>query len=1089
MKNHTVPNPPTENGSIDSEWSDHASPSAGSIEVGADFLISLETTIIEVLKSLDFHAVGRLKAGLLFSNSALETGLIVDIGVCSNQVLEYIDYTREQNELMARYRRLVRFAVESPSDVAHLMEEVDVFLKEHDNNELPEIVKRGREETHPDPTHPEQEFETLFSLSFGETAMYALRREKSFTDFEGKIRYIDYALFTRDRPIAIELNGESFHHPRCIGVNRYRSQLFKQNSLVMGGWKVYRWSLRGMQDAERFIEEMRDFFGPVGNFRQTPHYLASRQLDVLQLMEHQAEALDKIQEDRNAGRNAFLLLLPTGTGKTEIFIEDFRRLKVTIPPMNGLILVPTSPLRAQVIERLALRLPEYKHGTAFQDRNALAGFMVQTYQYMIRHFEDFKSDAFDYIVVDEAHHAAAPGLKTVIEHFHPGTLIGATATDKRLDAKPLEEIFGVYETGLSLQDAIGKGLLPPIRAFRVQSNVDLSNVRYNGADYVQSDLQRTLLVSSRDEIVADVLERYFGTSPMGMKQGVVFCVSVRHAKAMSNLLNQRGISSAAVSGEDRDGAEAAVAAYRRKEFRFLCACNLLTEGWDSPQTSVLVMARPTMSKVLYVQQLGRGTRPHPGKEALYVLDVVDRYGPLNSPWSVHSLFSISQYQPWMTLVGSGAGEDQTEQTILLNCLHEEERKITEINIFTFQKQYENYLNEEQLARELFISTGTVKSWLRKGEIKADVELPFGVGVLRYFAPGRVDFIRETKNLRVHDETTQYQDFFEFLKERDYTFSYKMIFLLSILTCQNSRGEAKLDDLERLYRGFYEDRIHQQLPADRENSPCNNSAFLADAAGLTKSILANPFEKFERKRFMHHCKDLAYIAWNSGLWKRLHEDKKDIEAISRQMVEDLRKYYEALQGLGDTAYLCRTHPGVARHFESTDITERVVVPMAEYDEQAAFRTVLPYYKLQVAAGQFLEGDAPEPDGWVDVEKLGFRQRLSKGMFVSRVVGKSMEPTIRDGSLCVFRHPVEGTREGRVVLVQKRNFTDPETGGGYTVKRYHSTKSTIEDNWRHETIELIPDNPDRVKYPVLKFTSEDDTDLQTRAEFVAMLAAKK
>ncbi len=106
-------------------------------------------------------------------------------------------------------------------------------------------------------------------------------------------------------------------------------------------------------------------------------------------------------------------------------------------------------------------------------------------------------------------------------------------------------------------------------------------------------------------------------------------------------------------------------------------------------------------------------------------------------------------------------------------------------------------------------------------------------------------------------------------------------------------------------------------------------------------------------------------------------------------------------------------------------------------------------------------------------------------VTQVVGKSMEPTIRDGAYCVFRTGVSGTRHSRILLVQKRDFTDPETGGGYTVKRYESTKSMADDGWRNERIRLVPDNPDRGVFPVLEFTPEDEADLRVIAEFVQML----
>lgn len=469
-----------------------------------------------------------------------------------------------------------------------------------------------------------------------------------------------------------------------------------------------------------------------------------------------------------------------------------------------------------------------------------------------------------------------------------------------------------------------------------------------------------------------------------------------------------------------------------------------------------------------------------------MLDVVDEHGPLNAPWSVHALFGLNLYQPWANIVGEAKSEERNEQEILLEWLHEEERRITEINIFTFQKEYEGYLNEEQLARELFVSTGTIKSWLKKGDIKPDVTVPFGASQLVYFAPEQIAGIRELKGLRVHDESTQYQDFFEFLDERDYTYSYKMIFLLSLLTGGNERGEVKVESLRELYRGFYLDRIKHNVPADRESCPYNRKESLDDTDALVRSILANPFEKFERKRFMHHCKDLAYIAWHTSLWKRFTENRADRAKMFKQMAEDLAKYFQGLGGLGNTAYLREHFPEVVSFLPAdaaAESTGRKVIPLVEYDPATAFKSCLPYYPLQVAAGGFAGGDAPEPEGWVDVAQAGFSKRLVREMFVARVSGKSMVPTIPNGALCIFRKDVGGSRQGLVVLVQKRGFTDPETGGSYTVKRYRSIKASDEEGWQHETIELIPDNKE---YPVLKFDrSTDEDDLKVVAEFMSVL----
>ena len=148
------------------------------------------------------------------------------------------------------------------------------------------------------------------------------------------------------------------------------------------------------------------------------------------------------------------------------------------------------------------------------------------------------------------------------------------------------------------------------------------------------------------------------------------------------------------------------------------------------------------------------------------------------------------------------------------------------------------------------------------------------------------------------------------------------------------------------------------------------------------------------------------------------------------------------------------------------------------------TCVPLVPLKAAAGGFSDPQHIEDDDfeWVAVQS---RHRLRKGMFVAQVVGKSMEPAIRDGAWCFFRAPVEGTRQGKIVLVQLRDVTDPETGQRYTVKRYKSEKATAGDSWRHEKITLDPVNPD-FEPIVLTGTAEDE--FQVIAELVEVLERK-
>jgi len=149
----------------------------------------------------------------------------------------------------------------------------------------------------------------------------------------------------------------------------------------------------------------------------------------------------------------------------------------------------------------------------------------------------------------------------------------------------------------------------------------------------------------------------------------------------------------------------------------------------------------------------------------------------------------------------------------------------------------------------------------------------------------------------------------------------------------------------------------------------------------------------------------------------------------------------------------------------------------------YTTCIPLVPLKAAAGAFGDPQHVEDDGfqWVSVNS---RHRLRRGMFVARVVGKSMEPEIPDGSYCLFASPVEGTRQGKTVLVQMRDATDPATGQRYTVKRYASEKASNGDAWRHTRIVLKPVNPD---FEPIVLTDADDEQLHVIAEVLEVLGA--
>ena len=245
-----------------------------------------------------------------------------------------------------------------------------------------------------------------------------------------------------------------------------------------------------------------------------------------------------------------------------------------------------------------------------------------TVQSISKDLEKFSPTDFDYLIVDECHHAAANTYQKIFTYFHPKFILGLTATPERSDGEDMLELFQNVAHKMDLKTAVERGVLVPIRCIRVKTNIDLTDVRINGIKYNSQDLESKLFIPERNQLIVDTYLKY-----VNGKKTVIFCASVDHAAEIAKLLRDSGVKAEAVSGRDRvEVREKILKDYETGSTNVLCACDLLNEGWDSPHTTVLFMARPTMSKTIYLQQLGRGTRRCPGKEDLLVIDFVDNQG-------------------------------------------------------------------------------------------------------------------------------------------------------------------------------------------------------------------------------------------------------------------------------------------------------------------------------------------------------------------------------------------------------------------------------------------------------------------------------
>lgn len=361
---------------------------------------------------------------------------------------------------------------------------------------------------------------------------------------------------------------------------------------------------------------------------------------------------------------------------------------------------------------------------------------------------------------------------------------------------------------------------------------------------------------------------------------------------MAKVMNEAGIKTAPYTSKDKN-CKQILCDFKEKRIRFLCTCSMISEGWDYPSLRIIVMARPTLSKVLYLQEIGRGLRKTPVKKNVFVIDVVDEYGAMVKPCSMHSIFGNPFYVPF----GLISKRDYKEgDFVTVDGITERIEKITKVDVEDFSNKYKDFLSTEQLARDFFVGTETVNSWIKKQKITADVTFQFGSKKIALFSPENAQKIKKQLNIKEHNDETIKNDFFDFLSERDYSLSYKMPFLLSFLLNTNKIGEAKIDDVLSDYILFYENRIAKKMTVDKKSCPYNLEN-LSNKKYIKENMLSNPFEKFERKRFMYFSKDLSMLSFNSSLWEKLTES--DIIKIKTQMVDDLKNYYKNLGGIDES----------------------------------------------------------------------------------------------------------------------------------------------------------------------------------------------
>ena len=308
-------------------------------------------------------------------------------------------------------------------------------------------------------------------------------------------------------------------------------------------------------------------------------------------------------------------MLPTGTGKTQVFAQVITQ--AVARGARALVLAHRTELLAQAQARLeAVGL--WAQREQADQRAGLARVVVASVQTLRgARLQAWAPTAFGLIVIDECHRATAPGYEAIVRHFADAQVLGVTATADRADGQRLGRVFPTVAYELTLRDALRDGWLAPICARRVELAVDLDTVRTVAGELDAEELGSALTApAALAGVVAPLL------ALAGARPTLVFAVTVAHARALAAALNaQRPGCATAVSGAsspfERQRAAVDLAAGR---VQFVANAQLWTEGFDLPAISCVALVRPTKSRALYTQMVGRGTRLAPGKVDCLVLD-------------------------------------------------------------------------------------------------------------------------------------------------------------------------------------------------------------------------------------------------------------------------------------------------------------------------------------------------------------------------------------------------------------------------------------------------------------------------------------
>ncbi|ATZ18001.1 DEAD/DEAH box helicase family protein [Mesoplasma melaleucae] len=414
---------------------------------------------------------------------------------------------------------------------------------------------------------------------------------------------------------------------------------------------------------------------------QTKLELLSNNLTKKYLYKFQKEIIDKLSYRRYTNKNKNLLIMATGTGKTLVSAFDYKRqIEQAKKNLKILFLAHQREIIDQAIKTYRHVLENNQFGEVMYDGSITSDkptHLFATIQTLSTRLNNFKPNDFDIIVFDEAHHIAANTFDKVFNYFKPQQILGLTATPEREDNKDIKTYFDdEYATELRLWDAIDQKLLCPFDYYCIDdTNTNLQGVNLNS----NKDIFKVVNTDLRNELLYKTIEKYLGV--YARPTALIFCVTVEHAINIANYLKAKNLKAEALTSQNTKDRKRILHEFSTGRINYLCVVNIFNEGIDIPEINTIILLRPTSSKTVYLQQLGRGLRKTELKNKLEVYDLISNIdNKYDITLGIRNLFSP-------TIKSSKA--ISAKEGLPYNCTINLEKHTEELIINSLKKWYIN----------------------------------------------------------------------------------------------------------------------------------------------------------------------------------------------------------------------------------------------------------------------------------------------------------------------------------------------------------------------------------------------------------------